>query len=173
MSCCTSIANDDSASNNSLGEFFFKKFFFLFPFLAKGESVSFGAGRSSNDMQLAGLVPCGMVLLSPGCQSWSMIFACRAGRRSQPTKQHSREFLICEFFFLFSFLAQSEHVSFGADWSSNDMQISRSRLQDLCFVVCTCCDRDVSLATKCACLAPRRSQTTFRPATTFSGNCFL
>jgi hypothetical protein len=32
LSGCASIANDESASNNSLGEFFFKQLFFLFLF---------------------------------------------------------------------------------------------------------------------------------------------
>ena len=102
LSRCTSIANDESASNNSLGELFFVN---------------------------------------------------------------------CFFFFLFSH--RDNAFSVGADWSSTDMQISRSRWQDSCLVVWSSCNRGASLATKCACLAARRSQTTFRPATTVSGNCFF
>ena len=50
-------------------------------------------------------------------------------------KQQSWGILFCEFFFLFSFLAQRETVSVGADWSSTDMQIIKSRWQDSCLVV--------------------------------------
>jgi hypothetical protein len=52
LSCCGSIANDKSASNNSLGEFFFGKLFFPFLFLAQRERVSFVADCSSIDTQI-------------------------------------------------------------------------------------------------------------------------
>ena len=87
--------------------------------------------------------------------------ACLAARRSQTTKRPATTFSgnsFCEYFFLFLFLAQRERVSIGADCASKHMQISRSRLQDLCIVVCTSCNRDASLVTNCACRAARRSQ---------------
>ena len=52
------------------------------------------------------------------------------------------------------------------------MQISRSKWQDLCFVLRARCNQGTSLATNCACRVARRSQTTSRPATTVSGNSF-
>jgi hypothetical protein len=76
------------------------------------------------------------------------------------------------YFFLFSFPAQSKRVSVVSDCASKDIQISRSRWEDLCFVVWSSCNRDASLATACACGDARRSQTTSRPATTVSGNSF-
>ena len=60
----------------------------------------------------------------------------------------------------------------GADYSSNEMQISRSRWQDLCLLVCVCCNRDASFPSPRDTSDARRSQTTYRPATTFSGNSF-
>jgi hypothetical protein len=53
LSCCASIANDVSPSNNSLGEFFFVKLFISHFFLAQSERVSFGADCASNDMQIS------------------------------------------------------------------------------------------------------------------------
>ena len=75
-------------------------------------------------------------------------------------------------YFFLSLFSERERVSFDADCSSIDMQIRRSRWQDLCLVVWSSCNRGTSLATNCACRVARRSQTTSRPATTVSGNSF-
>ena len=52
LSCCASIANDKSASNNSLGEFFFGKLFFPFSLFSESERVSFVADCTSIDMRI-------------------------------------------------------------------------------------------------------------------------
>jgi hypothetical protein len=78
LSCCTSIANDNSASNNSLGEFFFDQLFFPFLF-SRTERTRFGwcgllvEQRADQPKQVARLVPCGIVQLQPGCQFYSAL----------------------------------------------------------------------------------------------------
>jgi hypothetical protein len=61
----------------------------------------------------------------------------------------SRGILFVNSFFVFSLLAQRERVLVGVDSWSNNMEISRSTLQDLCFVVWTCCNRDSDLTANC------------------------
>ena len=58
-------------------------------------------------------------------------------KRQVGQQQHSQGILFVNSFFLFSFLAQRERVLVGADCWSNDTEISRSRSQDLSFVVWT------------------------------------
>ena len=99
-----------------------------------------------------------------------MFVLLRVDRKRQFGKQ--KTFFEGKLFFRFLFVAQSERVSVGRDCASTDMQISRSRWQDLCVVVRACCHRSTSPAPHCACRAARRSQTTNRPATTVSGNSF-
>ena len=132
--------------------------------------------HADQQKQVARRVLCHMFQLQPGCQSRNALrLSCCASiaNDNSAEQQHCQGgILFCEFFFPFLFLAQRERVSVGADCWSNDMQISRSRWQDVCFVVWSSCNRDASLATNCACPAARRSQTTIRPRTTFSGNSF-
>ena len=69
--------------------------------------------------------------------SLATICACRAARRLQTTSWPATTVSGNSFLWIlfpFPFLAQSERVSVGGDCSSNDMHISRSRLQDLCLV---------------------------------------
>ena len=74
LSCCMSIANDESASKNILREeFFFKKLFFLFLFSLTERTRFRWCGlrvdrHADQRKQVARLVPCGMVQLSSGCQ---------------------------------------------------------------------------------------------------------
>jgi hypothetical protein len=65
LSCCASIANDKSASNNSFGEFsFVKSFSFSF---SRTERTRFGwwglrvDRHADQPKQVARLVPCGMI----------------------------------------------------------------------------------------------------------------
>ena len=114
-----------------------------------------------------------------GCNrdvSLATIGACRAARRlqttSRPATTVSGNSFSRSYFFLFPFLAQSERVSVDGDCVSNDMQISRSRWQDLFHAICSSCNQNATLATIGTCLAARRSQTTSRPAISVSGNSF-
>jgi hypothetical protein len=113
-----SIANDDSASNNSLGELFFCEFFFLFSFLAQRQRVFGRCGlvvdrHADQQKQVARLVPCGMVQLQPGCQSRNEVrLSCCASIANDVSASNNSlgELFFCEFFFLFSFLAQRQRV---------------------------------------------------------------
>ena len=148
----------------------FCEFFFLFSFLAQRERVLIDGNCASNDMQIS------RSRWQDSCLVvWSSCNRGVAGRSqttSRPATTVSGNSILVNYFFLFSFLAQREHVSVVADCAWTDMRIRRSRWQDLCPVIRGCYDRDASLATICACRAARRSQTTSRPATTVSGNSF-
>ena len=80
-----------------------------------------------------------------GFASLATICACRVARRVRTTSRPATTVLgnsfSVNYFFLFSFLAQSERVSVGADCAFNDLQISPSRWQDLCLVVWSSCNR--------------------------------
>jgi hypothetical protein len=104
-------------------------------------------------------------------QTWLILLINSLQTTSRPATTVSGNYFSVNYFFL-SLFAQRERVSFVADCSSTDMQIRRSRWQDLCLVVWSSCNEGNSLATNCACRVARRSQKTSRPATTGSGNSF-
>jgi hypothetical protein len=111
-----------------------------------------------------------MVQLQPGRQSCNDLrLSCCASIANDvsPSYNSLRELFLP---FLFSRTERTRFVCCGC--ASTDMQISQSRWQDLCVVVWSSCNQSTSLATICACRVARRSQTTFRPATTVSGNSF-
>ena len=144
LSCCASIANDKSASNNSLREFFFGKLFFPFLFSRTERTRFVWCGlrverHVDQKKQVARLVPCGIWSSCNRDASLATICTCRVRRRlhttSRPATTVSGNSFSVNYFFLFSFLSERERVSVVADCASNDMRISRSRWQDLCLVV--------------------------------------
>ena len=142
LSCCMSIANDNSASNNSLGEFFFDQLFFPFLF-SRTERTRFGwcgllveqhaakAGGKTGALWYDS-VATGV----PVFQRSALVVLHVDRKRQFGQQQQSLGILFCEILFSFSlFLAQSERVSVGGDRSSNNMQTTRSRWEDLCRMV--------------------------------------
>ena len=113
--------------------------------LSRTERTSFGwwgfvvDRHADQQKQVARLVPCGTVPLKLGCQSRNDLrLSCCASIADDSSASNNSlgEFFFSRnYFFLFSFLAQSERVSVDADCASNDMHICRSRWQDLCAVV--------------------------------------
>ena len=109
--CCASIANNKSASNNSLGEFFFSKLFLPFLFLAQSERVSFGVDCASSDVQISRSRWHDLCLVSWSSCNWGTSLAttcaCRAARRSQTTSRPATTVsgysFSRKYFFLFSF----------------------------------------------------------------------
>jgi hypothetical protein len=111
--------------------------------------------RADQPKQVARLVPCGMVQLQPGYQSCNDLrLPCCASIANDESDSNNSllEFFFKKLFFPFLF-SRKEQTRFGgsADCASTDVQISRSRWQDLCLVVWSSCYWDVSLAAICAC----------------------
>jgi hypothetical protein len=109
--CCASIANDKSASNNNLGEFFFKKLFFPFLF-SRMERTRFGCcglrveQHADNQKQVARLVACGMFQLQSGCLSFhDLLLLCCASIANDESASNNNlgEFFFKKLFFLFLF----------------------------------------------------------------------
>ena len=119
LSCCASIANDKSASNNSLGEFFFGIIFSISLF-SERERVSFVADCAWNDMQIRRSRWHDMCLVVwSSCNrgtSLAMIHSCRVARRSQTTSRPettvSGNSFSVKYFFHFSFLFSQRENAF-------------------------------------------------------------
>jgi hypothetical protein len=120
LSCCTSIANDVSPSNNSLEEFFFGKFFFPFLF-SRTERTRFCwcelrvERHADKQKKLSRLVHCCMIEFQPGFQSRNELrLSCCVSIANDDSVSNNSfgEFFFGEFFFPFLF-TRTERTRFG------------------------------------------------------------
>jgi hypothetical protein len=134
------------------GEILFSQivFFPFSPFLAETEHASADAECGSNGacavrrrwQQLAFVISTICNREASDATLRNYLAARRSQTASRPATTVSGNCFSRNYFFLFSFLTQSERVSVGGDCASNDMQISQSTWQDLCLVVWSSCNRE-------------------------------